>query len=146
MVTESEIRSAECIARAAHKGQIEESTGDKYIRHIERVVALVPEEAKPSAWLHDVLEDTPLTEDDLSIGNYISRQTIRAVALLTRRTDETYENYIQRIILSCDPIAIAVKVADLKDHLRPNCPERLRSKYERAMEAFGLGSFLETKS
>jgi (p)ppGpp synthase/HD superfamily hydrolase len=75
-----------------------ESTGDPYIRHIERVVALVPEEAKPAAWLHDILEDTPITEDDLSVGNHISRQTIRAVALLTRSTDETYEDYIPRTL------------------------------------------------
>jgi (p)ppGpp synthase/HD superfamily hydrolase len=133
-VSTDEILKAETIARVAHAGQKEESTGDDYIRHIERVVALVEgNEAKAVAWLHDILEDTPITVDGLRAAG-ISERVIRAVWLLTRQPGETYsENYIPTIQQSGDPLAIAVKLADLKDHLRPNCPEQLRPRYENAL-------------
>jgi hypothetical protein len=54
------VQIAERIARVAHAGQKEESTGDDYIHHVERVAALVDgDDAKAVAWLHDVIEDNP---------------------------------------------------------------------------------------
>lgn len=130
MQDESEL--AERIARQKHAGQTEESTGDEYIRHIERVVALVEGEAKAAAWLHDVIEDTDTTAEYL-LSAGISDRTVRAVLLLTRiKETETYAAYIERLNDSGDAVAIRVKIADLKDHLRPNCPPRLRPRYENA--------------
>lgn len=130
-----EVLIAERIARQAHEGQIEESTGDPYIRHVERVVALCPDRAtKAVAWLHDVLEDTPLDGDALRDAG-ISTQTIAAVLVLTRDLAQPYATYIERVKASGDRIAIAVKLADLADHLRPNRPPRLRARYESALLA-----------
>ena len=129
---ESVISIAERIARAAHRFQIEESTGDDYIRHIERVVALVEgDDAKAVAWLHDVLEDTPLMPFDLNQAD-IPQDILCAVVNLTHRKHETYAAYIRRLKDSDDPLALAVKIADLRDHFRPNCPVRLRPRYEKA--------------
>lgn len=125
---------AERIAREAHAGQREESTGDDYIHHIERVVALVEgDQAKAVAWLHDVLEDTPLTVADLRCAG-ISAPVVIAVELLTRTPPyDNYAQYIDNIRDAGNPLALEVKLADLRDHLRPNCPARLRSRYERAL-------------
>jgi (p)ppGpp synthase/HD superfamily hydrolase len=142
---------AECIARIAHRRQKEESTGEPYIWHVERVVALVQrgtlghylrEEAAAVAWLHDVVEDSDILGDapdySLLAGGF-SEQVVEAVMLLTRgwhvAKSASYEEYIRSIHESGNELARAVKLADLSDHLRPNCPERLRLKYERALEA-----------
>lgn len=131
---------AERIARAAHQGQTEESTGDDYIHHLERVVALVDgEDAKAVAWLHDVLEDTNLRERDLVRAGF-SDAVLDAVALLTRDDADTYATYIAMLKFSQNPLAMAVKRADLQDHLRPNCPARLRPRYEAALQVLGAVS------
>jgi hypothetical protein len=124
---------AEDIAREAHAGQTEERTGDSYIKHVERVVDLVEgDNAKAVAWLHDVIEDSPNTADDL-LARGLPMRIVAAVALLTRHErTETYADYIQNIKDRKDPLAIAVKLADLKDHFRPNCPARLHPRYENA--------------
>src|ERR1700722_13385155 len=89
---------AEDIAREAHAGQTEESTGDAYIKHVERVVDLVEgEHAKAVAWLHDVIEDSPNTAEDV-IAIVMPIRIVAAVALLTcHERTETYADYIQNI-------------------------------------------------
>ena len=137
MADESEIVIAERIARAAHAGQTEQSTGDDYIHHIERVVAMVDgDPAQAVAWLHDVLEDTAMTAADLRRAG-ISSRVVAAVWWLTRRECDSYPAYIERLKASGDPLALVVKIADLRDHLRPNCPPSLRPRYEAAWEALG---------
>ena len=49
-----------------------------------------------TALLHDVLEDSELTEDDLNQAG-IPEHIAAAVAALTRQIDETYEEFIARI-------------------------------------------------
>ena len=44
----------------------------------------------------------------------------------------SYEAYIA-VLASGNLLAIAVKLADLRDHLDPNCPAELRPRYERAI-------------
>lgn len=125
------LSQAEGIARTAHEGQNEESTGDPYIRHIERVVDLVEgTDAKAVAWLHDVLEDTDIESDDL-VKAGIPDNIVNAVMQLSRDPVRPYAEYIQDIKESDSYLAISVKRADLRDHLRPNCPERLRPRYEK---------------
>lgn len=120
---------AESIARTAHAGQAEESTGDPYVLHLERVANLVEgEDAKAVAWLHDVLEDTEVTLAELDSYGF-SDEIVDAVDTLTRKPGEAYADYIDYILATEDPLAIAVKLADLLHHLRPNCPERLRPRY-----------------
>lgn len=128
--------AAEQIARKAHEGQIEEATGEPYTTHLERVVALVEgDEAKAVAWLHDVLEDTPMTVFDLQEAG-VPGPVLEAVLLLTRGT-ETYAEYIETLRVTKNRMAIAVKVADLQDHLREATQDWLkdsrRRRYERAL-------------
>jgi hypothetical protein len=142
-----ELEVAIRIAAQSHDGQLEESTGEPYIRHVFRVVSLVKSpRAKIVAWLHDVLEDSRLTPADLSARG-ISMRVISSVVVLTNTKTHTnpehtyaqYMQYIQRVKDSGDPIAVEVKIADLRDHFRPGCPLRLRPRYEAAWEVLCPG-------
>lgn len=124
---------AEGIARAAHKDQTIKSTGEDYITHPERVSLLVSEKARPVAWLHDVIEDTSVTAEKLrELG--IPGMYVEAVEIVSKREGEPYTAFIQRIADSKNVLAIEVKLADLRDNLRPGCPVSLRERYLRAID------------
>jgi hypothetical protein len=114
-VTES---AARAIAKSAHDGQ-QTSTGSPQFDHVRRVAAAVPERARVTAWLHDILERTGLTIDQLRAPG-MSPAELRALALLTRAEDEDYRTYVQRIADApgqAGSLARVVKLADLEDHL-----------------------------
>jgi hypothetical protein len=123
---------AEAIARALHFGQTDKA-GDPYIEHVERVVASVfSDECKAVAWLHDVVEDTQVSCAALLAAG-IPTVVVDAVRVLTKPYGEPYLKYIDSIKASGNPLAFVVKVADLRDHLRANCPESLRERYMAAL-------------
>lgn len=138
-----DVTRAERIARSAHAGQTEKD-GTPYEQHLERVVALVPtlidgrfvQSALAVAWLHDILEDTNFTADDLRREGF-EGPLVQSIELLTRRGDFAqrpfYQRYVDAILTSGNVVAIVVKEADLIDHLRPNCPPSLRARYEYAL-------------
>lgn len=113
------IRVIATMAHALQKGKYADA-GRPYIEHVERVVALVKDnDAKAVAWLHDVLEDTWVTKAMLvSLG--VPSHIITAVEILTKREDDDYVEYIERIKENQNRLATAVKIADLRDHLRPD--------------------------
>lgn len=122
-----QVELAERIAREAHHGQKDKS-GVDYIEHPRRIAdALRDEDAKAVAWLHDVLEDTPMTPKALSDAGIDSR-IICAVLCLTRKSTETYKQFIERIASNGDRLAVQVKLADLQDNLRPGCPDEMRER------------------
>jgi (p)ppGpp synthase/HD superfamily hydrolase len=92
--------------------------------------------AQAAAVLHDVLEDTPITANELRAAE-LPVEVVEAVIALTRRPEEPYEQYIERV--ACNDIAREVKLADLSDNLANNRrlakdPEALAriERYERA--------------
>ncbi len=104
---------AEAIARKAHRGQ---KYGDRdYIEaHVAQVAAIVARLGYhdlyvAAAWLHDVVEDTPITEQDL-IDQTIPADVVAAVDALTERENEPRQQYLARI--AAHPMAVAVKYAD----------------------------------
>ena len=126
---------AQEIATKAHDGQ-KDKAGRPYIEHVARVArrAANPRQAT-IAWLHDVVEDTSTTPEDLRQAGF-DAGTLAGVDLLTRRPGERYQDYIRRIAEAGDPDARAVKLADLRDHLEHH-PEAigasLRRRYEEAL-------------
>jgi (p)ppGpp synthase/HD superfamily hydrolase len=88
--------------------------------------------------LHDVVEDTPITLEELRAQGY-SAEVIEALNCVTRRGDETYEAFILRA--GNNPLARAVKVADLKDNMNlsrisnPTQKDHQRiERYQRALQ------------
>ena len=107
-------RKAMTIAYAAHHGHTDRY-GVPYIFHTARVAAGFTNEAKAcTAWLQDVMEDGRITLDDIRLagfGGYICN----ALALLTRDESVTYSEWLAAI--AANPIARAVKLADLRDEM-----------------------------
>lgn len=99
-----------------HHGQYDK-IGAPYILHPVFVAEQMDtEKATIVALLHDVIEDTSITLDDLRDKGY-SDEIIVAIDALTRRTGETYSAYIER--LSNNKLARRVKIADLRHNLQP---------------------------
>lgn len=133
------------LATDAHAGQVDKS-GERYILHPLRVMlAMKTDNERIVAVLHDVVEDTPVTCDELYWMHGFAPEIVLAVAALTRGKNEDYFDFIRR--LAPNPIARAVKIADLRDNLDPsrglpNDPNAVmrRQKYNRA-----LGMLLEAE-
>ena len=134
--TQTEI--AKFIAIQAHEGQLDKA-GKPYIEHPRTVADAVEDDvAKAVAWLHDVVEDTSMTFDDLQAAG-IASEVINHLRLLTHDKSVPYMEYIAA--LKNDPVAREVKLADLRhnsDLSRLNTitdkdRERL-VKYQQALE------------
>lgn len=109
----STIEKAIIIAANAHAGQVDKA-GQPYIYHPLRVMmSLDTPEEKMAAVLHDVIEDSELTLEDLRVSGF-SEQVIQAVESVTKREGENYEDFVERA--SHNAIGKKVKLADLKDN------------------------------
>ena len=102
------------LAVEKHKNQTDKA-GNPYILHPLHVMENVnSKEGKIVAILHDIIEDTDITEDYLlKIG--LSKRIVDAVVALTRSEDIDYQEYIKN--LSSNPLAKEVKLADLEHNL-----------------------------
>lgn len=110
----STLENAIALAVEAHRGQ-KDRAGQPYILHPLRVMMNVEgATAKTAAILHDVVEDSPITLDDLTQQGF-SPEVVAAVDCLTKRPDEDYEPYLQRV--EQNALAIRVKLADLRDNM-----------------------------
>ena len=103
------------IAKEAHAGQVKR-TGEPMIDHVCRVAASVSgEDAVTVAWLHDVAENAPEWTIDRLRSEGFAPAVLAAVDALTRRGGESYEKLVMRA--GANPLAKAVKLADLRDNL-----------------------------
>lgn len=127
--------AAEQLARGAHLGQFRRDGVTPYIRHVEDTVArLLRDDAGPRtiavAWLHDVLEDTDVTPEQLRelVGSEIVVETVET---LTKRSKERYTDYLARVLQN--PFARAVKIADILANLADDPTEKQIRKYALAL-------------
>jgi len=129
------------IAAGAHAGQIDKA-GSPYIFHPLRVMMSVrTPEQRIAAVLHDVVEDTSVTFADLEREGF-SVDIVEAIRALTKLPGESRLEAARRVV--CNPIARAVKRADVKDNMNlgriPNPTEmdfaRLK-EYEQVLEILG---------
>jgi (p)ppGpp synthase/HD superfamily hydrolase len=132
--------SALRIASICHHG-VNDKGGFPFIGHPLRVMATVarlgfPEYVLEAAILHDVVEDTNFTKEEL-LESGISFDTVALVDLMTRPEGMTYADYIQRIKES-ESYAIDIKLADIADNLDParavEGSDKLRPRYLAAIE------------
>lgn len=120
------------LAHRAHEGQVRRDGVTPYIRHPEAVVQRVAGDpaAETIAWLHDVLEDTDLTEADLREAG-LPEEVVEAVRLLTKSDTAAYDRYLARI--KPHPLACKVKVADMLSNLADNPTKKQILKYAKAL-------------
>ncbi|PDY36663.1 GTP pyrophosphokinase [Bacillus wiedmannii] len=105
------IEIAHEIAKTAHAGQVDKA-GIGYIKHLETVAIFVnTTEEKATAYLHDVLEDTEITANDL-LSAGIPHNIVEAVQVLTKEKYTPYFEYLSKV--KEDSLARTVKLADLK--------------------------------
>lgn len=132
------------IAAQAHQEQ-HDKAGAPYILHPLRMMAQLHGEAERTvAVLHDLIEDTDWTLDQLRAEGF-SDDVLAAIDCLTKRDDESYEAFIERA--SYNELARQVKLADLEDNMdlrriaevTDQDLERLR-KYHRARQVLLAGS------
>lgn len=110
----SDLNTALNIAVKVH-GDQHDLYGQPYLCHPLRVAKKMnSEEEKIIAILHDVIEDSNMTTKDLIHAGF-SKTIVQAVDDLSRRSSESYEQYIER--LSGNHTAIVVKLADLEDNM-----------------------------
>lgn len=95
----------------AHKDQ-KDNAGMPYVFHPFHVAEqMETEDETVVALLHDVIEDTPITLNDIKQMGF-NDDIIAALSLLSHDWNDDYYAYIKRI--GTNKIATAVKIADLK--------------------------------
>jgi len=108
------LETAITIAVQSHQGQLDKS-GQPYILHPLRVMFRCEGDlARTVAVLHDVVEDTPTTLEDLRNAGF-SEEILAALDCVTKRKGESYEAFVERA--AANPIARKVKLADLEDNM-----------------------------
>jgi (p)ppGpp synthase/HD superfamily hydrolase len=102
------------IAVEAHRGQ-RDRYGAPYISHPIRVMQRLKTPAEQTVGiLHDVVEDTRWTFEDLRREGF-PNQVLHALECVTKRDAEAYEDFVKRS--ASDHLARRVKLADLEDNM-----------------------------
>ena len=110
----ADIEEAIRIAVDAHRGQRDRG-GAPYILHPLRVMLRVHTDAeRMAAVLHDVVEDSAWTLEDLRARGFAD-EVVAAVDALSRREGEDYGAFVERA--AAHPVARRVKLADLEDNM-----------------------------
>ena len=131
------------LAYRAHHGQLD-PCGVPYVFHPFHLAEQMEDELTTcAALLHDVVEDTSVTFEELAAQ--FPPEVVDTLRCLTHGEDEDYESYLLRV--KANPVALKVKLADLAHnmdesrHCTGNIPEeriiRWREKYKRAMAVLG---------
>lgn len=125
--------------------------GHAYFQHCDRVAKsafklLLDDDKALKVWyigmLHDILEDTDTTIDELKTIDGVTDEIIESVKTLTRNYygSETYFEYIERV--SKDDFACIVKICDLKDNMDitrlPELTDEHFSLLKRYHKAYGI--------
>ena len=116
-----------------HKGQ-RGKRGEPYILHpLYLMMQMEEETAMITAVLHDTIEDTPLTLDQLRDEGF-SEPILTALRLLTHEEELPYDDYITR--LQGNPLARAVKLADLSHNMDVRRLPRVTPKDQKRIEQY----------
>ena len=131
------LEKAIIFATEKHSGQLDKISS-LYIMHPIRVMCDCNTDIeKIVAILHDTVEDTNATLDEiraLCIGNDTVADTIvDAIDAITKRPNEVYEEYLARV--KDNPIALSVKLADIRDNMSPIRQYRLPKEKQTMLKA-----------
>ena len=136
-------KKAMVICYKAHHGQFD-TMGIPYVFHpIHLAEQMTDEVTTAAALLHDVIEDTEYTYDDLRREG-IPERVIDIVALLTHDESVPYLDYVAA--LKDDPDARAVKLADLAHNSDLTRYETVTEKELRRNEKYAKAKKILTDS
>lgn len=122
------------IATKAHAGQLDRDGNPVILHPITVGMMGHTDEERMAGFLHDVVEDTTCTFQDL-LDAGIPVGIVNALRLLTHEKDASYDTYIQQIINSGNPIALQVKYNDLRhNYARGKAYPDLQKKHGSALE------------
>ena len=126
------------LAEKAHEGQFRRDGETRYFNHVEWVAIITArrggtDEEIAAAYLHDTLEQTTLTVEDMRKAG-IPETVIEAVKLLTLDKSQTYMWNIDRIVSSGNEIARNVKIADNLANLSDDPTDAQILKYAKSLK------------
>jgi (p)ppGpp synthase/HD superfamily hydrolase len=108
------LEDAISLAVEKHRGQVDKA-GQPYILHPMRVMCgMKTEYEMMAAILHDVVEDTDVSLQNLREWGYPA-EVVAAVDCLSRREGESYEDFVART--KTNMLAVQVKLGDLRDNM-----------------------------
>jgi (p)ppGpp synthase/HD superfamily hydrolase len=110
-------------ATIAHKGQLRKYTGEPYIVHPARVAQIVQSvtsdpDVIAAAWLHDVVEDTTVTLEEIrkEFGDNVARIVSEVTNVATEGTRKKRKSIERRHLNQASPDAKTIKLADIIDN------------------------------
>lgn len=125
--------------------------GKPYLHHLYCVASkLDTKEERTVGLLHDTIEDTEINENDLREVGF-NDTIINALLLVTKQADETYPQFIDRILNSGNMIAIKVKKADMENNMdlsrisNPTVKDYHRNEKKYAPQYKRIVSYIERK-
>lgn len=135
--TRKQLKRAATVAARAHDGQVRKD-GTPYIAHPVRVaIGCDSPYEKIVALLHDVVEDTDITLNELRELGF-DAIVLEAVDRVTKRPGERYMDFIERA--AAHDVSRRVKIADIEDNLEdqsaldPDEAAFLKERYTKALE------------
>ena len=143
MIYTDKTKNAMKLCFEAHKDQVDKS-GMPYVFHPFHVAEQMKDEVTTIvALLHDVVEDTKYTLDDIAARGF-GQDVVDALALMTHDKDVPYMEYVAK--LKNNPVARAVKLADLAHNSDPTrldvIDEKAKERFDKYKKAIGI---LESK-
>ena len=127
------------LAQKAHAGQFRRDGITPYFHHVFDVARVAgdrfgfDDKLIATAFLHDSLEDTDLTEKEMERAGIFS-EVIGAVQWLTLSKERSYEENIRSIKSSNNQLAIRVKIADNLANLADSPTDKQILKYAKSLQ------------
>ena len=98
-------------------------------------------------FLHDVLEDTHITMEDIenifteyNYGDYFNKYVKEPLDLITHKKGESYDDYLERVL--SHPTSALVKMLDFYDNLNPATLDHFDREIAGRMERYLKGIFI----
>lgn len=132
-MTEELLEKITTIATTAHAGEFRRDNKTPYVEHLFAVENRVKQfglEYRAVALLHDIMENTKITANDLLVSG-VPVNVVTAVQLLTKTPDRSYKDYL--LLIKPNELARKVKIADMLSNLADDPTDYQIRKYSRGL-------------
>jgi len=130
MSEKNSLEVAEELAKEYHEGQTRRD-GEPYVSHPLSVAQkLKGNKERIVGTLHDILEDTEITEEELK--KHFTKDIVETVKLLTKEDGQDYLKYLKKV--KENELARKVKIADMKHNLNDNPTQKQVKKYTKGLK------------